>query len=190
MRIGILGGTFNPIHNAHLRLAELARERLKLDKVIFMPAYIPPHKKTPDIVSPEIRYEMVKIAIAGKPEFELSDMEIKRKGESYSIDTLKALGLKHGEDSEIFFITGSDSLSELNAWKNIDEVLKLCRFVVANRPSFPMGDVPQGVLTMKIPDMAISSSDIRKKIKKGEDVNKFVPNGIIRYIKEKGLYKS
>jgi len=189
MRIGILGGTFNPIHKAHVRLAELAKEKFKLDKVIFMPTYFPPHKKEPDTASPQLRYEMVQLAIDGKSGFEVSDIEIKKRGTSYSVDTLKVLKKKFGPDTDLFFITGSDSLGELSTWKDIDEIFKLSRFIIANRPGFPLKNVPVEAEILKISDMDISSSDIRKKIKEGEGISDIVPERVVSYIRGKRLYK-
>lgn len=189
MRIGILGGTFNPIHTAHIKLAELVKERLKLDKVIFMPAYIPPHKKDPDIIDAELRLEMVKCAIEDKPGFEASDMEINRKGTSYSVDTLKLLKEKHGPEAELFFIAGSDSLDELPMWKDIDRVFELSHFVVATRPRFPLKNVPREVEVLQIPEMDISSSDIRNRLREGKSIKGIVPEKVIAYIRRKKLYK-
>jgi len=189
MRIGILGGTFNPIHNAHIRLAELAKEKLNLDKVIFIPAYVPPHKDDPDIIDSNLRYEMVKIAIKGKGGFEVSDVEIRRKGTSYSVDTLKSLKERFAPGAELFFITGSDALSELHAWKSIEEIFALSHFVVARRPGYPMENIPDEVEVFRIPDMEISSSDIRKKVKQGQSIEGIVPKKIIEYIRAKSLYR-
>ncbi|PIU41525.1 MAG: nicotinic acid mononucleotide adenylyltransferase [Candidatus Omnitrophica bacterium CG07_land_8_20_14_0_80_42_15] len=188
MRIGILGGTFDPIHIAHMRLAEVAKEKLRLDKIIFVPAYMPPHKNRKDIAAPDLRYEMVKLAIEGKDGFEASDIEINKKNTSYSVETLRALKEKFGPETELFFITGSDSLSELPNWKNIGEIFKLAHFVVANRPKFPLKNVPQGAEVLKIPDMDISSSDLRNRIKEGKRVEDMIPQKVISYINEKSLY--
>lgn len=189
MRIGILGGTFNPIHNAHIRLAEEAKEILKLDKVIFIPAYIPPHKKDPDIADSRIRYEMIGLAIKNRKGLEVSDIEIKRKGASYSVDTLKLLKKKFGPESELFFITGSDYANELSAWKDIGEIFKLVNFVMANRPGFPIKNTPDKVQVLKINDMPVSSTDIRRKIKNKESISDSVPEKVAEYISKKGLYK-
>jgi len=189
MRIGILGGTFNPIHNAHIRLAELAKEKLNLDKVMFIPAYVPPHKNDPDIIDSNLRYEMVKIAIEGKGDFAVSDVEIRRKGTSYSVDTLKALKERFGPEAELFFITGSDSLSELHAWKSIEEIFALSHFIVAKRPGYPLENIPDEVEVFQMPEMEISSSDIRKKVKQGQSIEGIVPTKIIEYIRAKALYR-
>jgi len=190
MRIGILGGTFNPVHNGHIRLAEFARKKLKLDKIIFIPVNIPPHKKGPDITEPLFRYDMVRLAIEGMPNFEVSDIEVRKKGTSYSVETLKILKEKFGPEAELYFITGADSLYELAEWKDVDEIFALARFVVANRPGFPVARVPEGVEAIEVPEMDISSSEIRDKIRDGATVKGIVPDKVISYIKEKGLYKN
>ena len=117
MRIGILGGTFDPVHNGHIYLAKKVCQRLKLSKIIFIPAYIPPHKKGTKVTQARHRHNMLKLAIRGNKIFKISDMEIKRKGRSYSVQTLRQLRKRYGQKAEIFFITGSDSLQELDKWK-------------------------------------------------------------------------
>ncbi len=145
MKIGILGGTFNPIHIGHLILGEEACRILNLDKLIFVPAYLPPHKEERDLIDAEDRYKMVALAIKGNPFFEVSKSEIKRKGKSYSIQTIREFKDRFGEESELFLITGSDVLEEFSMWKEIDKIFKLSNFIVANRPSYPIKEVPSEV---------------------------------------------
>ena len=190
MRIGILGGTFNPVHNGHIRLAEFSGKKLKLDKIIFIPVNIPPHKKGSDIIDPLFRYDMVRLAIEGMPNFEASDIEVRKDGTSYSVETLKVLKEKFGPEAELYFITGADSLYELAEWKDVDEIFALARFVVANRPGFTVAKVPEGIETIEVPEMDISSSEIRAKIRNGATVKGIVPDKVISYIEEKGLYKN
>ena len=142
MRIGILGGTFNPIHVGHLVLAEEAREKLNLDKVIFVPAYIPPHKKEEALAEPNDRFKMVELALRGNSDFEVSSFEIDSKTTSYSVETLKAFKQKYGEEAKLFFITGADSLGEIYSWKEIDQIFKLSHFIVANRPGYDIANGP------------------------------------------------
>jgi len=137
MRIGILGGTFNPIHIGHLILAEEALSKLRLDKVVFVPAYIPPHKHVEGSVKPKDRLKMVELAIADNGSFEVSTFELEAKKKSYSIDTLKEFREKYGEGAQLFFITGSDLLKDLFSWKNVNEIFKMSKFIVANRPLRP-----------------------------------------------------
>lgn len=188
MRIGILGGTFNPIHNGHLRLASQARRRLGLNKVIFVPANIPPHKLTRDILPAKERYKMVKLAIAGYPCFEASDYEIKSGGTSYSVKTLRAFKKKFGKKAKLFFLTGSDSLQQLASWKDIGRIVKLADFVIASRSGHKIRKFP-GIRLISIPTLDISSTDIRRRIKKGSSIKKLLPPAVYNYINKKGLYR-
>ena len=189
MRIGILGGTFNPIHNGHLRLAEGARRKIKLDKVIFVPVNIPPHKPPLDVIAAKERYKMVYMAIRNKPHFEISDYEIKTGGTSYSIKTLKAFRKRFGQKTKLFFLTGSDSLPMLKAWKNIKKVLELAEFVVASRPGYKMFRPAFKVRKISIPTPDISSTFIRKSFQSGLSVKRFLPDIVYNYINKKGFYK-
>src|SRR3990167_5256627 len=140
MRVGILGGTFNPIHNGHLKLAREARRRLRLDRVIFIPANIPSHKPAKGLLPAVERYKMARLAIAGAPYFGISDYEIKAGGMSYSVRTLGALRRRLGKKAKIFFITGSDSLPQLGAWKDLKNITRLADFIVASRPGYKIKD--------------------------------------------------
>ena len=188
MRIGILGGTFNPIHKGHLRLAGAAKRKLKLDKVIFVPANIPPHKKDLDILPAKERYKMAGIAIKNKPSFDISDYEIKTGGTSYSIRTLEAFKKKFGKKTKLFFITGSDSLPQLKTWKDIGKFTKLAEFIVAARPGYKVAGAP-GVKIIRIPTLNISSTIIRQRIKNGLSAKKLLSKEVYSYIIRKGFYK-
>jgi len=187
-RIGILGGTFNPLHNGHMALAEEARAKLSLDKLIFVPACIPPHKSAKDIIPARDRYEMILLALEDRPEFEVSDIEIKLKGKSYSINTVKKFKDIYGKDAEIFFITGSDSLQELAAWKDIAKLKDICTFVIAARPGYAAAGQPAGTIFMKADTPDISSTDIRRRVKEGEPFRGLVPIGIYNSIIIRKLY--
>lgn len=190
MRIGILGGTFNPLHMGHLILAEEALYKLKLDKVIFVPTFIPPHKAIDDVrVKPEDRLAMIKLAIGDNDRFEVSTYEITSKKKSYSIDTLKEFRRVYGEAAQLYFITGSDLLKDLFSWKDVNDIFKLSRFAVANRPGYPVTDVPKGVETVVITPIEISSEDIRRRLKAGRSIRYLVPEEVRRYIMEKKLYR-
>jgi nicotinate-nucleotide adenylyltransferase len=189
MRIGILGGTFNPVHIGHLILAEEALDKLKLDKVIFVPAYQPPHKDEA-ILDAEHRFNMVALAIEGNPCFEVSRIEMAAKQKAYSVDTLKALREQFGPTAEFFFITGSDSLKELSSWKNIDEVFRLANFIVAKRPGFPIERTPKEVRVVVITEAEVSSSEIRRRLKEGRSVRYLVPEKVRGYIEKYRLYSS
>lgn len=188
MKIGIVGGTFNPIHIGHLILAEEALWKLKLDKVIFVPSYLPPHKEEEKILDPEHRFKMILLAIEGNPKFEISRIEIDAKQTSYSIDTIKKFKEQFGAKAEIFFITGSDSLKELFSWKKIDEIFELSNFIVAKRPGFPIDEVPKDVQVVPITGMEISSSEIRKRLKEGKSIRYLVPDQVREYIEANRLY--
>ncbi len=189
MRIGILGGTFNPIHVGHLVLAEEAREKLNLDKVIFVPAYIPPHKKDEALAEPNDRFKMVELALRGNSDFEVSSFEIDSKTTSYSVETLKAFKQKYGEEAKLFFITGADSLGEIYSWKEIDQIFKLSHFIVANRPGYDIANVPSGIDVVTITSLEISSSLIRKKISESKSIRYLVPEPVREYIIARRLYR-
>lgn len=132
-RIGIIGGTFNPIHLGHLMIAEMAQETYELDRVIFVPAYHPPHKHD-DVIDAQYRYEMTAAAVMDNPKFTISDVEFKREGPSYTVDTIKYFRSQYGEDKEYYFIAGTDTIQDLPNWKYIHELLSLCHFIGAVRP--------------------------------------------------------
>lgn len=189
MRIGILGGTFNPIHMGHLILAEEALYKLKLDKVIFVPSYIPPHKAVEVGVRPQDRLKMAGLAIQDNPAFSVSTYEIDSKKRSYSIETLREFRRIYGEDTELFFITGSDLLKDLFSWKEVNEIFKISKFIVANRPGYPVEDIPKEVETVVITPIEISSEDIRKRLKSGRPIRYLVPEKVRTYIVAHSLYR-
>ncbi|MCP9463722.1 MAG: nicotinate-nucleotide adenylyltransferase [Nitrospira sp.] len=133
-KLGLLGGTFNPIHNGHLAIAGEVRDRLQLDRVLFIPAGDPPHKEDRSLAPAAARYEMVRLAIADTPSFELSDIEVRRKGKSYSIDTVRTLKQQVGPTTDLYFIIGLDAFLDIHHWRAPLELLQLCRFVVVPRP--------------------------------------------------------
>ncbi len=200
-RIGVFGGTFNPIHAGHLIIAEEVYDYHNLSKVLFIPANIPPHKYAEDLVDARHRYKMVEEAIRGNDKLEVSDFEIKRDGKSYTIDTVQDVLRSYGRDCEIFLIMGADSLSELELWKDVKELSQLCHFVVVNRPECTV-DVPNSLagvvgsdtvseierLKVQISPIGISSTDIRKRLREGADVSGLVPSCVEAYIREHGLY--
>lgn len=189
MRIGILGGTFNPIHMGHLILAEEALYKLKLDKLVFVPTYMPPHKTVDVKINPKDRLKMVELAIEDNSAFEVSTFELDAKKKSYSIDTLKELRKIYGDDAQLFFITGSDLLKDLFSWKDVNDIFKMSKFIVANRAGYPVKDVPREVEKVVITPIEISSEDIRKRIKQGKSIRYLVPEEVRRYIIESDLYK-
>ena len=187
-RIGILGGTFNPIHIAHLVLAEEAKDALKLEKVFFIPTNLPSHKNTKGLISAKIRSQMISLAIRSNPHFELCDIELKRGGISHSIETVKAL-TSSLQNAKLYFLVGSDFVKEYLRWKDIGALRKLCTFVVAQRPGSVSKRIPRHMRTLKISPLDISSSVIRKRISRGRSIRYLVPEAVEQYILKNGLYR-
>ncbi|MBN1869957.1 MAG: nicotinate-nucleotide adenylyltransferase [Candidatus Omnitrophica bacterium] len=187
-RIGILGGTFNPIHIGHLTIAEMAFEQLKLDKVIFVPSYLPPHKSERNVAPAKDRYHMVRLAVQGNPRFAVSDYEVKKKGKSYSIKTVKHFHACHPTGTKFFFIIGSDLLPTLYKWKRIDEILKIVSFVSVNRPGFKEQKSKIKVKSIAVPGLQTSSSFVRNRIILRKTVRYLVPDNVLKYIKKNKLY--
>lgn len=188
MKIGILGGTFNPIHIGHLILAEEAREKLALERIIFVPTYLPPHKENSDIAPANRRLEMVRLAIKGNAKFSVSDMEIKRDGKSFTIDTLREFKKIYPGD-ELFFIIGSDLLNYLDAWKDLDDIIKLVKFVVVTRPGFALEKIPSYISTFAINAVDISGFEIRRRVKENKSLRYLVPDAVRTYIIKNKLYR-
>lgn len=198
-RIGIMGGTFNPIHFAHLILAESAYEELELDKVYFMPSKKPPHKLNESITGDEHRVQMIKLAIQNNPHFELSSMELEREGITYTADTLEELNKNYPQD-EFYFIMGADSLFQIEEWWNIEQIFRLAVIVAAVRDhttyekitgqmKYLTDSFHARIHLLSTPNMEISSKMLRQNIEKGKSVRYYVPDPVIRYIVEHGLYK-
>jgi nicotinate-nucleotide adenylyltransferase len=192
-RLGILGGTFDPIHSGHLILAEQLKEELKLQKVIFIPSANPPHKVNHPISPAKDRMKMVKLAIRDNPDFLISDLELKRKGKSYTIDTLTRFA-KLYQDSELFFLLGSDAIDELPTWKEPYKIFQKVKVVVALRPGFdridPENRFVRRSLVVPINGLNISSTQIREKVRIGKSIRYLVPPGVEKFIRSKRLYRS
>jgi len=188
MKVGILGGTFNPIHIGHLILAEEAREKLKLDKIIFVPAYLPPHKDNSDIARAKERLSMLKLALKGNKCFSASDIEIKREGRSYTIDTIKEFKKVFPND-ELYFIIGSDLLKYLDEWKDLSDIIKLVKFIVATRPGYPLEKIPAYISTLPIRAVDISAFEVRSAISQGKSFRYLVPEKVFEYITRRKLYR-
>lgn len=199
-RIGILGGTFNPVHLGHLILAQTAAEVCDLGKVLFIPCGTPAHKNPGALIAAEHRLAMVRAAIAGDPRFEALDIEIRRAGISYAVDTVGQLRERY-RDAELIFVIGSDTMGELYLWKSIYSLLTLCKFAVFCRPGFDVGSVQSASLHIESPwaerlvegvtvgrEIDISSSDIRYRVAEGMSIRYLVPQDVERYIAEHRLY--
>ena len=190
MKIGILGGTFDPVHLGHLQLAQNARAQFLLDKVVFVPAYQSPHKRElPPRTSATDRYEMVRLAIEGTPFFELSDFEIAKKGISYSYDTLDEFEKEYPQ-STFFLILGKDTFEGIDAWHRAAELKKKVRFLVAKRGAGEIG-APEGarVERIQMPLCPISASGIREAIEQGKNVDDHVPPKVLQFIRAHALYR-
>ncbi len=189
MRIGLFGGTFDPVHNGHISLASQAKSNLKLDKVIFVPAYIPVHKDSEGIVDAEDRLSMIELAIEASAGLEVSSYEINRREKIYSIEILQYFREISPSETEIFFLTGADSLTALDAWKDLDKILMLCKFIVFSRPGFLRANEIPGVTFIDIDEVDISSTQIRENLSKGNPISELVPFQVADYIAKKNLYK-
>ncbi len=198
-RFGVMGGTFNPVHNGHMRVAADATQRLGLDHVRFIPTGAPPHKCAEHLADAEHRLEMVRLAIAGHPGFEADDREIRRQGMTYSIDTLTTLQQEH-PGSEIWFIIGTDTLLTLHTWKQAEKVLSACRFVTYLRPGTPPvqpddlrlpAPWPERLLETVYtgPGVDVSSSAVRGRIAEGKPIRMLVPESVEAYIRRHHLYE-
>jgi nicotinate-nucleotide adenylyltransferase len=191
-KIGILGGTFDPIHLGHLVMAEQSREKLQLDQVIFIPSASPPHKTRQKLSLAIDRFQMTKLALEGNQKFSVSDMELKRDGLSYTVDTLKELKRIY-RNSEIYFLTGSDVLDEIHTWKEPEQIYKRVKMVIAIRPGFDHFDLDnqfaQRSIIVPITGINVSSSQIRAKVRKGESIRYLVPAKVEEYISKKKLYR-
>lgn len=196
-RVGIIGGTFNPIHLAHLYIAYESKNQLNLDKVIFIPAGSPPHKDNRGVLRASLRYAMVEKAIASYEGFEISDYEIKKIGYSYTYETLENF---KNDDCELFFITGADCLMDIEKWKHPEKVLSLCNFVVFTRGGYDKIKLQNqrknierkynaNIEFLDIIDLEISSSMIRKRIKEDKRVDFFLSKDVLDFIIENNLYK-
>ncbi len=187
-RIGVLGGTFNPIHIGHLAIAQMAQEKMHLEKIIFVPSHLPPHKNVNVVAPAHDRYNMARLAIKGNPYFEISDFEIKKKGKSYTIDTLWYFRRIFPKDSELFFIIGGDALSQLKNWKYIDDILKIATFIVVNRPGEYKKTSGIAYHSVVMPGIDISSSYVRQCLAHGKTTKYFVPDSVLSYIRKHKLY--
>lgn len=213
MRIGILGGTFNPVHLGHLRAAEEVREKFNLDIIYFIPCNEPPHKSSSELISANHRLEMVRLALKGIPYLKPSDVEIKRGGKSYSIDTIKYFLKKGVKSDKLFFILGDDAFADFKTWKNYREIIELCNFIIIHRPGykgitlkkiFPLDlfktlrynkkkkcyitTSKRKLYLTEINGLSISSTMIRKLIKAKKSVRFLVPDHVVNYLHKTNLY--
>jgi nicotinate-nucleotide adenylyltransferase len=187
VKIGILGGTFDPIHLGHLRAAELAREALHLSRVSIVPAHVPPHRPQTASAARD-RYAMAALATAGNPHFEASDVELRREGPSYTVDTLRVLRESH-PGAELVLIVGSDTFAEMGTWREPEVIFSLATIAVVGRPG--AGKSPEGTQAVRVEGagLAISSTDIRERVAQGHSVRYLVTDAVADFIAKRGLYR-
>ena len=198
MNIGVLGGTFDPVHNGHLIVAEQVRAQLELAEVLFVPAGQPWLKGDSPILSAEHRLQMVRLAIADEPCFKTSTMEIDRPGPSYTVDTIAELQAQLGAGDELFFIFGWDSLAQLPQWREPSRLIEMCRLVAVPRPGYPLPDLnslealipglSQRVIVRHKPKVDISATEIRDRVARGLSIRHLVPEAVDKYIRQHRLY--
>jgi nicotinate-nucleotide adenylyltransferase len=194
-RLGVMGGTFDPIHHGHLVTAEEALGQFGLDAVLFVPTGRPWMKEHEVVSSAEDRYLMTVIATASNPLFSVSRMEVDRDGPTYTVDTLRGLKAELGPDADLFFVTGADAIVEIVHWKEPAELFELAHFIAATRPGYDLqgleadiADRPQ-ITVMNIPALAISSTDIRRRVADGHPIRYLVPEGVKSFIEKERLYR-
>ena len=190
-RIGIMGGTFDPIHHGHLVAASEVSARFRLDDVVFVPTGEPWQKSTRAVSPAEHRYLMTVIATASNPRFLVSRVDIDRDGPTYSVDTIRDIATAY-PGADLYFITGADALSQILSWKDADEALNMAKFIGVTRPGYELTDdhLPFDTVTLvDVPALAISSSDVRARAAAGQPVWYLVPDGVVQYISKHGLYQ-
>ncbi|MBQ7956873.1 MAG: nicotinate (nicotinamide) nucleotide adenylyltransferase [Clostridia bacterium] len=192
MKIGLFGGTFNPVHTGHVKLVENFKEKLNLDKVFVIPTAQPPHKEAKELVSSEDRINMLKLAFGNLAE--VSDIEISRGGKSYTLLTLEELK-KIYKDDELYFLVGSDMLLSFRRWYRWEDILSMCTLCATDRNNEEScketdSDFFEKIIFCDFEKTVVSSSEVREKLEKGEDVSHLVPEKVLNYIKEKGLYNA
>ncbi|MDI6601896.1 MAG: nicotinate-nucleotide adenylyltransferase [Thermoanaerobacteraceae bacterium] len=200
IKVGIMGGTFDPIHYGHLATAEAVRYKFNLSRVIFVPSGNPPHKVARAITDKKHRYLMTILATVTNPSFEVSTIELNKEGYTYTVDTMKEFKNLYGENFEFYFITGADAILEILTWRDIDTLLNLCHFVAATRPGFNNKDLDdkleyikgkygKEIFKVEVPSLAISSTDIRRRVAKEEPIKYLLPEAVERYIQKNHLYR-
>jgi nicotinate-nucleotide adenylyltransferase len=191
-RLGVMGGTFDPIHHGHLVAASEVAQFFMLDEVVFVPTGQPWQKDDRKVSPSEDRYLMTVIATASNPRFSVSRIDIDRAGPTYTIDTLRDLRAERGEGAELFFITGADALSRMMSWQDVNELFELAHFVGCTRPGHRLtghGLPEDRVSLLEIPALAISSTDCRERVAHGQPIWYLVPDGIVQYIAKRQLYR-
>ena len=192
-RLGVMGGTFDPVHHGHLVAASEVATLFDLDEVIFVPTGQPWQKSSYDVTPAEDRYLMTVIATASNPRFSVSRVDVDRPGPTYTYGTLRALHEQYGASGELFFITGADALAQILGWHRSDELFDLAHFIGVTRPGHHLADpgLPDGgVSLVEVPALAISSTDIRRRVAEGHPSWYLVPDGVVQYIQKRHLYRA
>ena len=193
-RLGVMGGTFDPIHHGHLVAASEVAAEFGLDEVVFVPTGVPWQKRERDVSMAEDRYLMTVIATASNPRFSVSRVDIDREGDTYTVDTLKDLRAERGDDTDLFFITGADALRQILTWRGADQLFDLAHFVGVTRPGVPLSEddlshLPDDAVTLlEVPALSISSTACRDRVRVHKPIWYLVPDGIVQYIAKRGLY--
>ena len=195
-RIGLMGGTFDPVHYGHLLVAEQARQQYQLGEVVFVPNCVPPHKKDYQVSPAECRYAMVLLATGNNSCFSVSREEIQRSGPSYTIDTIRAFRRQLGPDVQLCFITGADAVWEILTWRQPQDIVAECQLIAAHRPGFDLQkitavlgeDLAGKVEMLAMPEMDISSTQIRQRVARGQSIRYLTPQAVANYICKTGLY--
>jgi nicotinate-nucleotide adenylyltransferase len=190
-RLGVMGGTFDPIHHGHLVAASEVQFWFHLDEVVFVPTGQPWQKSDQKVSPAEDRYLMTVIATASNPRFSVSRVDIDRPGPTYTVDTLRDLRSLRGPEWELYFITGADALEQILSWRDLDVLFELAHFVGCTRPGHTLSDagLPEGKVTLvEVPALAISSTECRQRVSDGEPIWYLVPDGIVQYITKRRLY--
>ena len=194
MKLGLYGGTFDPVHLAHLIIADKVQEELHLDKLVFMPCYIPPHKSSYSVTDGQLRYDMLKLATKTHDNFFVSDLELKRGDISYTVDTLESISAQYDlSRDELFVIIGADNVLDFHNWRRTKRILELCRIVVVKRPQYDLSEgvkLVQDCIIVNMPLLQISSSAIRALIKDGKSIRYLVPSCVEQFIYSHKLYHS
>ncbi len=194
-KLGIMGGTFNPIHQGHLVAAEIIRDEFELNEVLFVPSGKPPHKNNNEIAASKHRWIMTVLATASNEHFSTSTIEIERKEESYTRDTLLELKKIYGEKTQFYFITGADAIAEISTWHRSENLPKLARFIAASRPGYKLEwkkidpCFRNFTYLIEIPALAISSTEIRKRIRENKTIKYLLPQAVEKYIYKNKLYQ-
>ena len=191
-RVGVMGGTFDPIHHGHLVAASEVAASFDLDEVVFVPTGAPWQKADRAVSPAEDRYLMTVIATASDPRFSVSRVDIDRDGPTYTLDTLRDLQAAYSRRGQLYFITGADALAQIFTWRDVDELFDLAHFVGVTRPGHVLADpgLPSGEVSLvEVPALAISSTEVRDRVQSGRPVGYLVPEGVVRYIAKRGLYR-